>query len=234
MSENQNSTAILSKSINLIDLCKEAIRRWYIIVASVLVCFLLFAYNSYFVATPMYSSNAMLYVTNKTTQNINSSEIAISTYLSRDFAEILSDKIVLDQVAEELDNKYSAAQIKGFLTVTAQEDTRIIKLSINSPNAKDSKKIADSICKISETKLVEILGLDRVKVVREGDLAKAPSSPNHTKDMLFGILVGVALSCGIIFVLYITNNKISSSDDVEKYLGLTVLATIPFNQRKQK
>lgn len=47
------------------------------------------------------------------------------------------------------------------------------------------------------------------------------------KWTLFGGIAGVFIVCAVILVLYLLDDSIKSSDDVEKYLGLSTLALIP-------
>ena len=182
----------------------------------------------------MYKSTAKLYIINKASEQVTSSDISISTYLTKDFAEILGDEVVLSEVSEDLKGKYSVSALKSFIEIEATENTRIIEVNVLSPNAKDSKKIADSICRISEEKLAEIMGLDRVKVIRNGSLPKNPSSPNTSSDAFKGIILGCLIAGATAFAIMILDNRISSSEDIEKILGLNVLATIPYNETKLK
>ncbi len=233
MADKYNSS-IIKKNISLAEFFFECVKRWFIIAAITLACLFIAFLYSFFIATPMYDSSAKLYIINKQSEIINSSDFSISTYLTSDFADIIKDSVVLDEVADELDNKYTTGQIKSFLTVVTPDNTRIIEIFVRSPNAMDSKKIADSICAISENKLVDIMGLDRVQVIRKGTLTEKPSIPNTGRNMFLGIVMGLSASLLIVLILFITDNKISSANDVEKYLDLNVLATIPYNQSKQK
>lgn len=229
MAYNQNTT---KKGITVKGVISTAFRFWKILVPIVLAFFILFTVYSAFIATPMYQSTAKLYIINKESTQVTSTDFNISTYLTKDFAEILQDEVVLSEVSDDINNKYSAGTIKNYLNITATEDTRIIEITVTSPNAKDSKQIADSICRISEEKLAEIMGLDRVKVIRNGNLAKSPSSPNVTRDAIFGILVGLVIAAGVVFAIMLTDNKISSAEDVEKILDISILTTIPYADRK--
>ncbi|MBR7133451.1 MAG: hypothetical protein IKD04_07955 [Clostridia bacterium] len=231
-----NSTTNFSfqKNISLIELFYESVKRWYIIIPIIVASVLLSLFYSVFLATPLYTSTAKLYVTNKESQIITSSDLSVSNYLSNDFAEILTDTSILDQVSAEMNGKYSSGQLRGFISINQPSNTRIIEISVLSPNAQDSKKIADSLCNISQNSLVDIMGLDRVKIIRQGSLSSAPSSPRTTHNALLAFLVGIAISVLTVFILYIADNKVSSSKDVEKYLGLSVLATIPYNQSRAK
>lgn len=231
---NNNANNTTQKTITLNGLFTTALRHWRILVPLIVVCFVLTVIYSAFIVTPMYTSTAKLYIINKVSSSnqITSTDFNISTYLTNDFKEILSDEVILSEVAEELNNKYSCGTLQSFLDIKAPESTRIIEIKVTSPNAKDSKKIADSICRISEEKLPEILGLDRVKIIRNGSLAKNPTSPNVSADAFKGLIAGIILATALAFLIMLTDNNITSSDDVEKILGISVLTTIPYNDHR--
>lgn len=231
---NNNANNTTQKTITLNGLFTTALRHWRILVSLIVVCFVLTVIYSAFIVTPMYTSTAKLYIINKVSSSnqITSTDFNISTYLTNDFKEILSDEVILSEVAEELNNKYSCGTLQSFLDIKAPESTRIIEIKVTSPNAKDSKKIADSICRISEEKLPEILGLDRVKIIRNGSLAKKPTSPNVSADAFKGLIAGIILATALAFLIMLTDNNITSSDDVEKILGISVLTTIPYNDHR--
>ena len=53
------------------------------------------------------------------------------------------------------------------------------------------------------------------------------------KNALIASLLAALLAIGIIAVRHILNDSIRSSDDVEKYLGLNVLASIPIAKSEE-
>lgn len=231
---DKNINLLLQKNINVADFVLESIKRWYVMIGTIIVCLLVSLFYTIWFVTPTYSSTAKLYITNKQSEVITSSDLSISTFLSNDFAEIIVDTPILKQVSKEIDGKYSVGKLKGAVTVSKPENTRIIEISAETPNAEDSKKIVDSICKISEKELVDIMGLDRVTIIKEGDVPSKPSSPNLMRNLIFAFLFALVVSEVAIAINYIFNNKISSPSDIEKFLQLNVLATIPYNQTKAK
>lgn len=227
-------TFVSRKSVSVQDFFVELFRRWYICVVIIAVCLgIAFTYAN-IVLTPRYDSRARLYIVNKTTETINSSDVSVSTFLANDFAEIIVDRVILTDVAADLGNKYTVSQLSSFLSVEIPVGTRIIQVTARTPDPETSKQVVDSVCRISEQKMVEVMGLDRVTIISEGSLPKFPSVPNTSRIMMLGFIASLFLSTFTIYVFIITDNKISSSKDVEKYLGINVLATIPFNQSKQK
>ena len=230
----KNNNLILQKNINFTDFILESLKRWYVIIGAIIVCLIVsFIYTIAFV-TPTYTSTAKVYIINKQSESITSSDFSISTYLSNDFAEIIVDTPILKQVSEELNGKYSVGILKSCVKVVKPENTRIIEVTAETPVPEDSKKIVDTICKISEKKLVDIMGLDRVTLIKEGDVASKPSSPNLMRNLIFASLFAFLIAELAIAINYIFNNKISSTSDIEKFLDINVLATIPYNQTKAK
>ncbi|MEE1074222.1 MAG: Wzz/FepE/Etk N-terminal domain-containing protein [Acutalibacteraceae bacterium] len=230
------STNTTQKTITLKGLIATALRYWRLLAIIVAASFIISVVYSAFIVTPMYTSTAKLYVINKASASnqITSTDFNISTYLTNDFKDLLRDEAILTEVATDLKDKYTTGALQSFIEIDSPENTRIIEIKVKSPNAKDSKKIADSICRISEEKLAEIMGLDRVKVIRNGSLPENPSSPNTSSDAFKGIILGFLIAGATAFAIMILDNKISSSEDVEKILGLNVLATIPYNETKLK
>ena len=65
------------------------------------------------------------------------------------------------------------------------------------------------------------------------------TSPSMSKNVMMGFLLGIALCGGIICVLTVMDDSIKSEDDMEKYLGIPVLASVPdrkdyINQKKRR
>lgn len=241
MSENKSSFLAFQKNINTRQLLFESIRRWYIIVITLVVSVIIaFLYTKIYM-TPLYSSTAKVMVFKKQTiqetpsanASANDLELSASSYLTRNFTELINDKFVLNDVAEKLDNKYTYPQLKSFISINNPTNTNVIEITATSPNAEDSQKIVSSICEVSQEKIVELMGLDRIQPFNYGEVPLKPSSPNLSKNMMTGGILGLIMSLSAIILIYITDNKVSSTEDVEKYLGMSVLATIPYNNKNK-
>ena len=75
------------------------------------------------------------------------------------------------------------------------------------------------------------MGLDRITVISNGDVAKSPSTPNTGKNVVLGILLGSIIGLSAIVLIYLTSNKINSPEDIEKYINVSVLSVIPYNNK---
>ncbi|MBE6750796.1 MAG: hypothetical protein E7560_06505 [Ruminococcaceae bacterium] len=224
----ENKQFLTLKSVTLAEIVREIVKKWYIILSMVLVSVTITAIYTFLFVTPEYVSSAKLYVTKKETNDMSSSDFSISTLLVNDFSNIIKDRVVIEQVADALEDKYSYGYIRNSVSINNPESTRIIEIAVSTPSAKDSKLIADTICDISVEKITELIDLDRIKIIRKGTLPSSPSTPNVGKNLILAFLIGLSVSFCVVCLNYALNNKIASSSDVEKYLNLPVLGTVPY------
>lgn len=231
MSNNDNT---ITNRLNIKDLIITALNKWYIFCALLCAFLIVSLVYTLLLVTPLYDSTGKLYITNKESQNITTSELSVSMYLTNDYVNLIVDRAVLDEVARDLDNDYTYAQLKSAITVTNPEDTRFLEITARSPSAEDSKRIVDSVCRVSQEKLVELLGIDRVVIIRNGNLSTSPSVPNLSRNLLGAVIIAVFIYAAFVCVLCLMDDKIDSPEDVEKFLNMSVLGNIPFNQSKSK
>ena len=235
MSDNNTGRVLkFQKNISYREIVLAIINKWYVIAGVVSALFIItLIYTTVFV-TPMYTSVAKIMIFNKQQiSTTNDLELSSSLSLTRDFKEIITDKTILSDVSDRLNGKYTAAQLKNYISIDNPLNTRIIVITALTPDAKDSKRVVDAVCDVSQEKLVEIMGLDRITVISKGDVEKGQTTPKLTNNLIISILCGLILGCLIVFVMYMLDNKISSAEDVECNFGLTVLATIPHNSRQK-
>ena len=54
-----------------------------------------------------------------------------------------------------------------------------------------------------------------------------PYNVNYIKDNAIYVMIGLVLSCGIIFIFFYFDTTIKTSEEIEKKLGLTVVGIVP-------
>ena len=58
-----------------------------------------------------------------------------------------------------------------------------------------------------------------------------PVSPNNKRNTLLGAMLGAVLVCGVITVRFLMDDTVQTEEDVERYLGISVLAIVPERAR---
>ncbi|MBR4073006.1 MAG: hypothetical protein IKK24_03585 [Clostridia bacterium] len=232
MEHNENN---LNNGISLLDIANKLLEKWYIIAITVAVFLASTFIYVQFISTPMYSSTAKLFIFNtENSQQQGSGEITISTYLAKDYAELITDRTVLEEVIKNLDLDYSYASLRNSITVNNPDNTRILEITVETDNANQSKRVADEVCRVAQEKIVDLMGIGRVNIISNGFVPKKPSSPLMLNSLLNALLISLVVSISVIVVIYLTSDKIDSPEDIEKYLGMSVLATIPYSSSTSK
>ncbi len=208
------------------------LNKWLFFLLTCIVCVVLSTVTTIFFITPTYTSTAKLYIINKNSATINSSEISVSSYLTKDYEEIIVDRTVLEEVINRLDLNISYKTLRSLIATNNPTNTRFIEVTVAHNTAQGAKSIVDCICDVTEQKVLEIIELDRIITFSLGNLPTSPSSPVLLINILKGLIVGIVLSLLELLFIYVRDDKINTADDVEKYLEMSVLGTIPYINKK--
>ena len=69
--------------------------------------------------------------------------------------------------------------------------------------------------------------LAHIDIIDEARVSKTPVSPNIIKNTLVGMLTGILLGLGLAFILNYFDHTLKSIEDVERYLNISVLGSVP-------
>lgn len=184
---------------------------------------------SKFVIAPVYSSSTKIYVLSRqnTEANVTYSDLQTGTQLTKDYLELVKSRTVLTQVITRLDLKMTTEELADMIIVETPTDTRIITITVNSTDAYMAQKIANDVRAVASEHIRSVMNLQSVNVVDEADVPIIPSSPNIPRNTFLGVIIGIFLAICIVVVTYVLDDSIKNPDDVEKYLGVSVLGSIP-------
>lgn len=135
--------------------------------------------------------------------------------------------MILETVISNLKLDYTSADLASNISVEAVDNTEIIKVSVSDANAKEATSIANEIAKVFMEKIQKIYNLNNVSIIDKAEDAIAPYNVNYVKDNAIYVLIGLALSCGTIFIFFYFDTTIKSSEEIESKLGLNVIGTVP-------
>ena len=114
------------------------------------------------------------------------------------------------------------------------DDTRIVTIVVKDPDPVMAQRMAEAIRVISAKKIVDVMKVEMVNVVDTASFPTAPSSPNTRNNVILGGALGCLLAVAVVLLQHYSNDTIKNTDDVEHYLGLNVLASIPTNEPTAK
>ena len=221
------------REIDLLDLLGYLWQKvWFIAGAAMLMALVMYIYSSFFV-TPMYKSSTRIVVLNNNTDEEAPSyqDLQISTILTNDYPEIVTSRSVIETVIDNLDLDMSYKALAGSISVTQAENSRILNISCSNADPEMAKTIVDEVRIVAAQRIKDVFNLESVNTVDEGDLPEAPYAPSVSKNTVLGFLAGFAIAAIVFVVMYLLNDTIKTSEDVEKYLGLSTLGLIPITDQ---
>jgi Mrp family chromosome partitioning ATPase/uncharacterized protein involved in exopolysaccharide biosynthesis len=81
--------------------------------------------------------------------------------------------------------------------------------------------------KYEEIRLLEQMKTSGLKIIDPADIPKVPISPKKKQALAIGIVFGLSLGIMVAFFLEYLDDSIKRKEDVERFLGLPVMGTIP-------
>lgn len=223
-----NSTRV----ITLKDLWDLFLQRIIVIVlAAVVAAGGLFAVDMV-AHDPQYSSTATLYILRQgsggqTSPDQAANELSLALRLVYDCNYLLKSRTVLNTVIEDLELDMSYNQLYSRISTANPTNTRILEITVRGDTPEQAKAIVDRICEIGPGKVEEAMGFSQINLYEYGTLPTAPSnSPSVVKYAVAGAAAAVA-AYAVFLLMFILDDRIRTDEDVEKLLGLSVLAEIP-------
>lgn len=206
---------------------------WVIILVTALGFGIAGGYTLAFVE-PVYSSTSLLYVMSKSTSVTSLTDLQIGSSLTQDYQVFITSRPVVDKVIEELELDMTYEQFVENVSVENPTNTRFIYITVNHNDAYMAKTIVDKLADVSAERMGTIMETEPPNVADYGHIAENQTSPNVMKNALLGAILGLVGSAAVIIVLYLMNDAIHTTEDVEKYLGINTLGLIPMEEGVSK
>ena len=204
-------------------------RAWLLILSFVLGCTLALGGTSLFI-TPQYQSTATIYIFSKSTSITSLADIQIGNQLTVDFQLIATTREVLESVIDELSLNMTYGQLRSKVHVTNPNASHMLQITVTDPNPVLARDLSNTLADHLREQVADIMNTDKPAMVERAVAASVPSSPNVRRNTMIGGLLCLLVTAGILTVIYLMDDTISTEEEVKKYLGLETLAAIPFER----
>ena len=185
--------------------------------------------------TPQYESTTKMVVLNKQDSNtLTSQDMQTSSQLTKDYAELIKSRTVIEGVIAQMNLDMTYEELLKKVTVETPADTRIVSIIVRDEDPYTASQIANSIRDMAAEHIQAVMDIKVVNVVDTANIPSEKASPSLAKNGVIGGLLGVIIAMGIVIVVFLTNDTVKTEDDVERYLGLSVLGNIPLMAEETK
>lgn len=156
-------------------------------------------------------------------------DIYIGTYLINDYKELILTESVLEEALTVTDSEVSLSSLKNNIEVTNNEETRVMYVSVTTGDSKESMEIANAISEVF-CRRINAKNDEGKTLVSVWDLAKEPKKISNPISLILVILIAMVAAVAVYavyLIIHLVDDKINTSSDVERYLGLNLLGVIP-------
>ena len=221
--------------IEIERILKIAWEKKFYIILILLIFFVMGYYYSFYCVEPLYksSSTILLVKSQEDEQNaVTQSDITLNQKLVSTYGEIMTSPKVVGKVISNLNLTIGEKELAKSISVTSVNSTEILKVSVSNKNATLAKNITVELINVFKEEVKDIYNINNVNVIGEAQIEKAPYNINHVRDIGIFIVLGIVTNCGMILVIYLLDTTIKTEEDIEKYVGLNVLTSIPIANPK--
>lgn len=219
--------------IDLKEMFFLLLSHWKSIFLAILIGGVLFGAYHALLVRPFYQADAEIYITN-TDSVITFSDLQMSAALTDDYARIIKSRVVLNRVIRELQLDLDYKELSELVEVNNPDSTHIIEIIVTCDDLELSRNIANALLNVSVDQIYQIIGSSEPTVIDYSEAeAVEDVTPSLAKYMIIGGLLGAVLVCAVLIVRMLMDTTMHSEEDVDRYLQLPVLASVPYYRDRQ-
>lgn len=219
---------------------------WIIIIFTTVFFAGSFLVSNFFIS-PRYESFTTMYVKNNAINsekdaNVDLNDLNASKSLASTYITVLNSNAVMKKVGARLtelydindlalifdvqNNEISLVSIKNSFTMTAVDQTEVIKVSANTLNPNVSTDMCNIIADIAPDFLIRIVGAGSVEIIDVAAPDVVPVSPNVPLISIIGAIVGFGIAVYIIMVIDYFDDTIKETEDLSNRYNKPILGEI--------
>ncbi len=227
----------MKEEINLIKIFEIVLKLWWVILIFALIGVLVaFSISSFFI-TPLYTSNAKVYVSGSQkaeSAGVNINDINVSQRLVGTYIEILTGNAFLDDIAtaynaqkDDSEAALSAGYIKGNLEMSSANETEILQIKYKDTSPEKAKEILELLLDRAPGEITRVISGCQISVVDYADLPIATSYPNVEQNTFIGFFLGIVCGIAVVFFRELFDTRIKDEEDLKNKYSVAVLGQIP-------
>nr|WP_239520253.1 polysaccharide biosynthesis tyrosine autokinase [Blastococcus saxobsidens] len=184
---------------------------------------------------PLYTSSTQLFVSTRDTAS--TSEAFQGSQFSQQrvtsYARLITGEELAQRVIDRLGLEVSPGELSARITATAMSNTVLIDVTVTDESPERTQRIADAVgAEFTEfaAELETPDGADvspvKVTVTDGAEVASAPSSPQTTRNVALGLLVGLLVGAGLAILRVRMDRTVKDPDEVVQLTGVPVIGTV--------
>jgi len=186
---------------------------------------------SYYAMDNVFQATSTIIVSNQaagsTQDPLTYNDYSLNVRLVDSYSVLSKTNRVLDQVIDELALTMSTKSLASKISISAAKNTEIINISVTDTSPYMAQNIANSVTRVFQQEVTEIMKMDNVQIIDEAPLPTVPISPNRPMNIAISCLVGLIFGVLLAFLIEFLDRTVKTTEQAEAILEVPVLASIP-------
>lgn len=220
-----------SSDVGFFLLLKTLKNSWVLILAITVLTAVLAYIASTVLITPQYQVRFTAYISNKNsiedTTTISNADISASRSLAAAYAEIITSRTLLEEVAQNVGLSENYTELQSQVKVSIASNTQILTISVLMDDKRAAYQTALSIAKLIPEYAAGILAGSSMKIIDNPCEPDKPYSPNKIKCAILSAFLGLIVASGSTILIALLDDRIKSSECLERRYGIPVIGVIP-------
>lgn len=205
-------------------------RRKLIMVTLMLISVIIASLLSFYFIKPNYTVSTSIIIGKSNGASIDQAgynNIMLYQNLLKTYSEIIMSNTVSKNAGKKLNGEFTEKQILRSIKVTPKENTQILVITAQGDSAEKSLDLLNAVSTSFIEEASKVYPSISVDILDRAELSS--STNNRSKGIIFFVVlfIEIMLSIGTIFLIEYFDLTIKNERDIEKYLGLKVIGTIP-------
>ncbi len=187
---------------------------------------------------PVYKATAVVYVSfNSSGEQASGELVSGATYAQRaiaSYVDVTETAVVADEVSNQLGGNPTPEEVSRHVSADVPEDTSIIEITATAAHPEKVAQLANTTAAVLSDVVENQLekpadGPSRVhmEVINPATIPAKPISPNPTRNLVLGFVLGAMLGFGAAILRNTLDTKVRTRADVAAITDLAVLGDIP-------
>ncbi|MDD4834972.1 MAG: Wzz/FepE/Etk N-terminal domain-containing protein [Lutispora sp.] len=186
---------------------------------------------SYFVLDKQYQASTTIIVGSSNAyydnKELQLSDITMYQKLLKTFSEIAKSRMVSEKVIKDLSLSISPDALQKKIAVTSVGDTQMMTIKVTDLDPQIAASIANKLANIFKSEVAQLMKVQNVEIIDPAVVPTSPIKPRPMLNMAIAFVLALMIGVGLAFLLEYLDHTVKTPDDVEKFLELPVLGTIP-------
>lgn len=228
---NRMGLGILENNFTLKDLLHLIRKKWLLFIFIPLLFAGISAYISYQIITPTYEARVDLLV-NNTVENednqLTAMDIETNLQLIETYQFIIKSDYILDKVRHDNADSLTNEALKKKMRIETNNNSQIISLYVQDNSLQQSVTLANAIATTIRDEVKTLMNIENIKILTYAADEKHlnPIAPKPFLFIFLSFSFGLLIVTLYIFLTTYFQMRISSKEDIEKFLQLPVFGMV--------